>query len=353
MKSYFLIIITIALGCMAATTLPRSGAITITAADSIRFIVPANFPPPVYQFTNNPVTEAGFILGRQLFYDPLLSKDGSISCGNCHQSFAAFAHLDHSVSHGMDFCLGTRNAPALFNLAWQKEFMWDGGVKHIEVSPLNAITSACEMASSLDTITERLKKSPAYTALFRQAFGNSDINSQKMLRALAQFMAMLVSAGSKYDKHIRNEPDGVFTTDEENGYLLFKQHCSSCHSEPLFTDRSYRNNGLDEVSEDPGRDTITNNPADRGKFRVPTLRNIELTSPYMHDGRMGSLEEVLKHYNNEMKQNVNLDVFFKKNQQPGIRLSASEQRMLINFLKTLTDKTFVDDQRFHEPGPLK
>lgn len=353
MKRYLFVAIVTALVCMAATTTPRAGDGITTTPDSTIFIVPANFPQPVYRFTDNPLTEAGFTLGRQLFYDPLLSKDGSISCGNCHQSFAAFANLDHSVSHGMDFCLGTRNAPALFNLAWQKEFMWDGGVKHIEVSPLNAITSSCEMASSLDTITERLKKSPAYVKLFGQAFGNGEINSQKVLRALAQFMSMLVSANSKYDKHVRNEPGGEFSANEEQGYLLFKQHCSNCHAEPLFTDLSFRNNGLDLVSEDPGRDTITNNPADRGKFRVPSLRNIMLTPPYMHDGRLGTPEEVLEHYNSGMKQNGNLDVLFRKETPPGIRLTIQEQKLLIGFLQTLTDTEFVNNSKFHEPAPLK
>lgn len=318
--------------------------------DSIRFRVPDNFPAPVYQFTNNTITDAGFILGRALFYDTLLSKDRSISCGNCHQAFAAFANLDHAVSHGVDYCFGTRNAPPLFNLAWQKEFMWDGGVKHIEVSPLNAITSTCEMANSLDTITERLRNSTLYPQLFKNAFGTAEINSQKMLRALAQFTAMLISSSSKYDKHIRKEPGGFFTREEEEGYVLFKQHCSNCHTEPLFSDFSYRNNGLDEFSEDPGRDTITNNEADRGKFRVPSLRNIELTPPYMHDGRIINLEQVLEHYTSGIKKNNSLDsIFIHSDGSTGFRLKPIEQQKIIVFLKTLTDSSFVNNVLFLEP----
>lgn len=350
MKLAITLLIIISFVCIAATSSNPPEEKSKPDADTIRFVVPENFPPPAYQFTNNPVTDAGFALGRYLFYDPLLSKDKSIACSNCHQYFAAFANLDHPVSHGVDLCFGTRNAPPLFNLAWQKEFMWDGGVKHIEVSPLTAITSTCEMASSLDTITDRLKKSPVYPEMFQKAFGTTEINSQRVLRALAQFTAMLISANSKYDKYIRKELGGNFTDEEEKGYELFKLHCSSCHTEPLFTDLSYRNNGLDEISEDPGRDTITNNESDRGKFRVPSLRNVELTSPYMHDGRFETLEEVLDHYNNGVKNNVNLDPLLKKNTKPGIPLTTEEQKQIIAFLKTLTDTTFVNDKRFQQPN---
>ncbi len=349
MKSIIISLIA-AIVCCCTGFDQASSSSAVSFTDTIRFSVPANFPAPVYKFENNPITGAGFILGRSLFYDTLLSKDRTISCGNCHQSFAAFANLDHAVSHGVDFCFGVRNAPPLFNLAWQKEFMWDGGVKHIEVSPLNAITSSCEMANSLDTIVQRLRGSTIYPELFTNAFGNTEINSQKMLRALAQFTSMLVSATSKYDKHMRKEPGGIFTREEEEGYTLFKQHCSQCHTEPLFTDLSFRNNGLDEISEDPGRDTITNNAADRGKFRVPSLRNIELTAPYMHDGRIDYLEEVLDHYTASVKMNPALDAaFIQPGGKTGLQINAAEKKKILLFLKTLTDAAFINDKRFMEP----
>lgn len=294
--------------------------------DTLRLAVPANFPAPIYDLTGNPLTTAGFSLGRKLFYEPLLSRDGSISCGNCHQYFAAFANLDHPVSHGVDECLGTRNTPPLFNLAWQKEFMWDGGVHHIEVSPLNALTNPCEMAISLDTVTARLRQNPAYPALFRTAFGTAEISSQRVLKALAQFTSLMVSATSRYDRYIRNEPGGQFTVLEEAGYILFREKCSVCHSEPLFTDLSYRSNGLDLVCEDPGRDTITHDPADHGRFKVPTLRNVELTGPYMHDGRFTSLQEVLEHYNSGVKRAANLDTELQKAGRLGISLPLSSKR---------------------------
>jgi cytochrome c peroxidase len=319
------------------------------AADSVRFTVPANFPKPVYDFKDNPITANGFKLGRILFYDPLLSKDKSISCANCHQSFAAFANLDHAVSHGVDECLGTRNAPPLFNLAWQKEFMWDGGVHHIEVSPMNAMINTCEMATDLNTIIGRLQQTAPYPALFKAAFRTPEINSQRTFRALAQFTSMLVSATSKYDKYTRHEPGGSFTPDESAGYALFKTNCGTCHKEPLFTDLSYRNNGLDLKSDDIGRDSITHLEADRGKFRVPSLRNIELTAPYMHDGRFETLTEVLHHYATGVKAHPNLDAALHQNGVYGIKLTAIQQVQLIAFLKTLTDREFVSDKRFQAP----
>jgi cytochrome c peroxidase len=313
-----------------------------------KFVVPSNFPGPVYQFGNNTVTKDGFELGHRLFYEDALSVDNSTNCGTCHQHFAAFANLDHSVSHGVNNCFGTRNAPPLFNLAWQQEFMWDGGVHNIEVSGLNALTNPCEMANSLDNIVSTLNNKPPYPELFRKAFGTAGINSQRLFRALTQFTAMMISANSKYDKHVRNEPGGAFTTDEEAGYSLFKAKCSSCHPEPLFTDGSYRSNGLDLNPRDPGRDSITQTGADKGKFRVPSLRNVELTRPYMHDGRFYALEDVLEHYNSKVKAHANLDPGLKKNGTLGIPLTKAEQQQIILFLKTLTDNDFVHDKRFAE-----
>ncbi len=316
------------------------------SGDTLRFEVPTNFPSPVYRFTNNPVTEAGFALGRRLFYDPVLSVDHTISCASCHQPFAAFAQLDHDLSHGVDNCEGTRNTPALFNLVWQKAFMWDGGVNHIELSPLNALTNSCEMANNLDTIVNRLNNDAVYRAMFKNAFASRQINSQQLLRALAQFTGMMVSANSRYDKYIRKEAGGVLSETEMKGYALFTQQCASCHTEPLFTDLSYRNNGLDVLSADAGRDTITGLVSDKGKFKVPSLRNVALTAPYMHDGRIGSLAEVLAHYDHGVQPHPNLDAAFRKNERLGITLSKTEQQEIIAFLKTLTDTSFINDKRF-------
>lgn len=344
----------IALFCISAKTGERSAVVNSqNGKDTLTLWVPSNFPQPVYGFKENTPTEAGFELGRTLFYDPVLSRDNSISCANCHQSFAAFAQLDHDFSHGVDNCEGTRNTPPIFNIAWQKEFMWDGGVNHIELSPLNALTNSCEMANSLDTIVKRLSESSAYPALFNQTFGSKQINSQRILRALAQFTSMLVSANSRYDHFVRGEQGGTLDAREQKGYAIFKEKCSSCHTEPLFTDLSYRNNGLDEISADPGRDTITGLVSDKGKFKVPSLRNIALTAPYMHDGRFKSMEEVLKHYAGGMKPHANLDASLNKNKKPGIELTSDEQQQVIVFLRTLTDTTFIKDKRFQQPQSIQ
>ncbi|MES3018719.1 MAG: cytochrome c peroxidase [Bacteroidota bacterium] len=314
----------------------------------IRFVGPVNFPEPAYRFDGNTVNKPGFDLGHRLFYENALSIDNSINCGTCHQQFAAFANLDHSVSHGVKDCFGTRNAPPLFNLAWHKEFMWDGGVHHIEVSGLNALINPCEMSNSLDNIVNVLSKKAPYPELFKKAFGSSEINSQRIFRALTQFTAMMVSATSKYDKYIRKEKGGELSPSEQAGYALFKSKCSGCHSEPLFTDLSYRSNGLDKEPKDGGRDTISNIAADRGKFKVPSLRNVELSRPYMHDGRFFSLEEVLEHYNSGVKDHVNLDPELRHTGSRGIVLTKPEQQQIISFLKTLTDHEFIQDKRFAE-----
>lgn len=318
------------------------------AREEVVFKQPANFPTPVYAFEGNQLTTEGFELGKKLFYDNALSVDNSVSCGSCHQPFAAFANVDHSVSHGVNDCLGTRNAPPMFNMVWQPDFMWDGGVHHIEISPLNALINPCEMGNDLSALVTKLNHTEPYPALFNKAFGTSTINSQLLLKALTQFMGMLVSASSKYDKFIRKEQGGEFTATEKAGYALFKARCASCHPEPLFTDFSYRSNGLDTYPADRGRDSITHNVADHGKFRVPSLRNVELSRPYMHDGRFYTLEEVLEHYNSGVKEHVNLDLELQKNGSRGISLTKTEQAEMLAFLKTLTDHEFIKDKRFTE-----
>ncbi|WP_316808720.1 cytochrome-c peroxidase [Pedobacter agri] len=311
---------------------------------NITFSIPANFPAPAYNFEENKLTNAGFALGKKLFYDARLSADKSVSCGSCHQQFAAFANLDHKVSHGVDNCQGKRNAPPLFNLAWQKAFFWDGGVKNLETSPLNAFTDACEMRTDLETVVALLKSTAPYPELFKSAFGSTEINSQKILKSITQFMGVLVSGNSKYDQVIRKENGVSFTATELAGYKLFKDKCSSCHTEPFFTDFTYRSNGLDLVSVDEGRSHITGVGTDFGTFRVPTLRNIEYTGPYMHDGRFYSLDEVLEHYNSGVKASANLDPQLKNE----IPLSPIEKEQIKSFLKTLTDNEFIKNKLFSE-----
>jgi cytochrome c peroxidase len=305
--------------------------------------IPPGFPP-TRLFDHNPRTQEGFQLGRRLFYDGRLSKDGNFSCATCHQPFAAFSTYDHTFSHGFHDQFTTRNAPALFNLAWVNSFDWDGGINHLEVQPLSPLSAPNEMASSLAEALERVKADTAYHRMFKAAFGTDSINSERLLKALAQFTGSLVSAGSKYDLYKQGK--ATFTSIEAHGYAVYQQKCATCHPEPLFTDGTYRNNGLDLNAEgDIGRMRITGAPEDSLQFKVPSLRNVLLTAPYMHDGRFVNLQQVLDHYTKGIIQGPTLDPELKK----GISLNPSEKEDLLIFLSDLTDYRFTRDPRFGAP----
>ena len=312
------------------------------APTPFKFVIPPGFPqPPTNIYKNNPLTEEGFQLGKKLFYDGRLSKDGQVSCASCHQQFAAFATYDHDFSHGVNNSFSTRNAPALINLAWMKEWHWDGGINHIEVQPLFPMTAPNEMGEKLETILRKIKADTAYRRMFRAAYGDANINSERILKALAQFTGNLVSADSKYDKVKRGA--AVFIAPEQKGYEVFKANCAGCHKEPLFTDNSYHNTGLGlNRFNDIGRERITLNKDDSLKFKTPTLRNIGLTLPYMHDGRFGTLDKVLDHYLNLDTSLVNLDPLLKKK----MIMSDREKKELEIFLYTLTDTAFTHNKRF-------
>ena len=312
----------------------------------IPFRVPKGFPPPVYNFQKNPLTRAGFALGRKLFYDGKLSIDGNFPCSSCHQQFAAFATYEHRLSHGFNNQFSYRNAPGLFNLAWQTAFHWDGGINHLEVQPLAPMLDPHEMAETLGQVIDKLKEDKQYPALFNKAFGSPEITSQRILRALAQFTVSLVSADSKYDKVKRGE--AVFNQYEKPGYAIFQQKCAGCHKEPLFTDLSYRNTGLavDSTLQDYGRMRITGKKEDSLKFKVPSLRNVYLTFPYGHDGRFPTISDVLEHYNKGVIPSATLDTSLRN----GILLSNNDKFYLIQFLGTLTDTAFVHNPLYGDPG---
>ena len=319
-------------------------AFSLLKPTPLYFQIPKGWPKPHYDFSKNPLTEEGFQLGRQLFYDPILSKDSTISCASCHLQATGFTHVDHSLSHGIDGKIGTRNSMTMMNLAWSKTFMWDGGVNHLDVQAINPITSPLEMDETLANVVQKLQKSDKYKSLFLAAFGDENITGQRVLKALSQFELMLVSSNSKYDKVMRK--DALFTDQEQRGYQLFKTNCASCHSEPLFTNGKYENNGItiDTTLNDIGRQRITEKSEDYLKFKVPTLRNIQFTNPYMHDGRFLKLTEVIKHYNS-IEKNTNLP---KQLQKP-MNLSDNERVDLVAFLLTLTDNEFLFNKRFSYP----
>lgn len=306
---------------------------------------PPGFPAPNDIFRDNPLTKEGVELGRALFYDGRLAKDGLVSCGSCHQPFAAFSTFDHDFSHGIDNQFTTRNAPGLFNLAWHRELHWDGGINHLEVQPLAPITAANEMGEELSNILSKLNADSRYRAMFRAAFGEPEATSQRMLKALSQFMGIIVSANSKYDRvKVGKE---TFTQAEASGYAIFKIKCGSCHQEPLFTDLSYRNTGMsmDPGLKDVGRMRITRLSSDSLKFKVPSLRNVALTGPYGHDGRFYSLGAVIDHYRSGPKSGPTVDPALRI----GLSISNNEKADLLQFLSTLTDTTFTKDPRFTEP----
>lgn len=344
-------VIILVLACVALTALHIGAAKNspIPFADGrlpdyIAFEIPAGWPSPAVNiFAKNKLSEQGFQLGKKLFYDSRLSKEGSnISCASCHQQFAAFATYDHDFSHGQNDQHTTRNAPALFNLAWMTSFHWDGGVNHIEVQPLSPITSPLEMAESLENVLNKLKKDTLYPAMFKAAFGTAEINSQRMLKALAQFTGSIISSNSKYDKVMRGEAS--FTFSEQNGYAIFKSSCAGCHAEPLFTDNSFRKNGLavNDFLNDYGRMKITGKLQDSLKFKVPSLRNVAVSFPYMHDGRFYSLGAVIDHYRKGINTQEAPDLLLYKK----IEISDRQKNELIYFLHTLTDTSVTRNPRF-------
>lgn len=315
------------------------------------FEQPFNFPEPHYDLTSNPITEKGFELGKKLFYEGKLSSDGVVSCGFCHQQKFAFTHHGHQLSHGVEDRVGKRNAPPVQNMAFQKQFSWDGAAFHLDLFSIIPITNSVEMDETVTNILQKLQNDATYKDLFNEAFEDGQINADNTFKALSQFMLMMVSANSKYDKYVRGEQGGDFSEQEKSGLQLFKNNCASCHTSDLFTDDAFRNNGLpvNPAVNDEGRMVVTLLEEDKYKFKVPSLRNIELTAPYMHDGRFGSLSSVLNFYASGVQETPNLDPLLKdENGILGIPLNEQEKEDIITFLKTLTDEEFITDKRFAE-----
>jgi cytochrome c peroxidase len=313
----------------------------------MELIYPRYFPKPVYNFSENELKQEKVDLGRILFYDPILSKDQSISCADCHSPYNAFAHSDHDLSHGIHDSVGTRNAPALFNLAWQSAFMWDGAIQNLDLQALAPLSHPAEMDEDIANVIRKLNSSPFYKKAFYSAWGDSNVSGAHFLKTLAQFQLTLVSATAKYDRILSQKES--FTKQEEAGYALFKNHCNNCHREPLFSTYEYADNGLtvDITLNDLGRYEITKNEEDRLKFKIPSLRNLSYTSPYMHDGRYDKLHEVLNHYTH---------LSFGDSPEPALQkalpLTSKDKTDIIAFLLTLNDKAFVFDPKNKYPHEL-
>ncbi len=350
MKPLLYISILLMLSCGTNTDDTNTNGYSPLPNPELIFELPSNFPEITYDLSQNPPTEKGFELGKKLFYDGKLASDGVVSCGFCHIQEFAFTHHTHITSHGVDGQIGERNAQPLHNLAFMKDFTWDGAATFLDAQFIIPITAEEEMNETISNIISKLEADENYPRLFTNAFGDDEINTERIFKALSQFIVLMTSANSKFDKWQRGEAV-TLTDDEEAGRLLFEAKCSSCHAGTLQTDQSYRNNGLplDPEYEDLGRERVTGFTEDRQKFKVPSLRNVEMTFPYMHDGRLSTLEAVLDFYTDGIEQSPTLDdQLIKSDGSLGLDLTADEKSKLILFLKTLTDNDFLLDNRFSE-----
>lgn len=364
--SFLAALLALAVSCKKSSTDVPEPKPSDNTPTPLQWTKPSYFPDPVYDLSKNPLTVEGVELGKFLFYDGILSRTDNIGCGTCHQQQAAFTHHGHDLSHGVDDKIGTRNAPSVQNMAWNTSFFWDGGVHALDMVPPVPIQNPVEMDERIGNVIEKLRKTPVagaakqvdYPKMFKAAFGSDSITADRMMLALSQFMMTMVSATSRYDYFLKGDASAI-TAQEKDGLSIFKQKCASCHAGELFTDQKFRNNGLTPNRiNDQGRYAITLNADDRLKFKVPSLRNVGLTAPYMHDGRFTTLEQVLDHYGNDKpgsKDSIYLSptldpLLNVAGQKRGISLTNAEKQSIIAFLKTLNDDDFIKDKRFSDPG---
>lgn len=355
MKSWFggVFVLFLLASCQQASS---SGPMPDSAAEDV--YTPQGFPP-IRIPADNPYDPAAVALGRALFYDPILSGDSTVSCASCHQQALAFTD-GRALSVGKD--VARRSAPSLVNVGfYSKGLFWDGRAASLEVQTLDPVRNPLEMDAPWPLVEARIRQHPRYAREFQQVFHlqqSTEIDSFLIAKALAQFQRTIISADAKFDRVMRGED--AFSAQEKRGWTIFfdaspdlpMAECNHCHIDPLFTDLSYQNNGITAVKTlsdfpDKGRGAITGNPYDAGKFRVPTLRNIMLTAPYMHDGRFNTLEEVLDHYI--------AGGHFAENLNPNVRklsLTEADKADLLSFLQTLTDSSLLVNPGLSAPVVL-
>lgn len=337
--------------------------LTITAAgckeDCPEFVttpyvvdVPQGLPEMVIP-EDNPMTVEGVTLGRKLFYDPILSKNEEQSCSSCHQQEFAFATQDQ-FEQGVDGQFGDRNAMPLINLAWSRELFWDGRAASLEEQAFGPVVNPIEMNTTWPEVLSKLNAHSTYPELFKSAFNVDVIDSTDVVKAIAQFERTLVSGRSKFDE-VYNRQEASFTDAEGRGLALYNSEeadCFHCHGlGGLITDNDYHNNGMDETFTDLGRFNVTGNESDKGKFKTPTLRNIAVTAPYMHDGRFFSIRDVLDHYSDHVNANSpNIDPLMELVGFGGADLTEAEKDDLEAFLNTFTDQEFLTDPEFADPN---
>jgi cytochrome c peroxidase len=335
-------------GVYAASTSKAEKPLLASNATPYHLTISKFFPRPDLP-RDNPLTGEGVSLGGALFFDRRLSADNTQSCAACHHPREGFA--EHRLfSRGIGGEIGTRHAMPLENLAWKKEFFWDGRASSLREQVLQPIQNPIEMHESLDYLVKKLGTDTNYHRLFANAFGSPEITSDRIARALEQFLLVQTSFDSKFDRVVLGKEK--FTEEEGRGFKLFHTEydpyhgrfgadCFHCHGGPLFQSQNFANNGLDSEFEDLGRYTVTKRDGDQGKFAVPSLRNVAVNWPYMHDGRFLTLDEAVEHYCTGMKRSATLDPNLGKHPDGGIPLSEADKRALVAFLKTLTDARFI------------
>ncbi|WP_460190154.1 cytochrome-c peroxidase [Urechidicola sp. KH5] len=315
-----------------------------------------NIIDPVIPF-DNPQTVEGIALGRKLFFDPILSGDNTKSCSDCHAPEAAFSDQNR-FSEGIDGLLGSRNSMPIFNLAWNYDelFFWDGHAFSLENQAFEPVVSPIEMHSDWQINADKLNGHPEYPELFRKVFGEIEIDSILVTKALAQFQRTLISANSRFDQYLLGDLN--LSAEEMEGFNVFMDEtrgdCFHCHGNqfnPLWTDNLFHNNGLDSNFSDLGLGEHTGNPEDNGKFRTPSLRNLAFTAPYMHDGRFTTLDEVINHYSEGLQNSPTIDPLMKSVHEGGVQLTPDDKAALKAFLLSLSDESFINNPNFQNPNP--
>lgn len=314
-----------------------------------QYILPPVIPP------NNPTTVEGVALGRKLFFDPILSGNGTQSCASCHAPQFAFGESTR-FSTGIDGIQGNRNAMPLFNMAWNwdNHFFWDGRANGIEAQAFGPVVNPIEMHNTWPTAVASLQANAEYPNLFKAAFGTTNIDSVLVAKAIAQFERTLISGNSRFDQYLNGQIS--LTAQEIEGFNVFmaenRGDCFHCHgnaANPLWTDNLFHNNGLDATFSDLGLGAVTGNPADNGKFKTPSLRNLAYTAPYMHDGRFATLDEVINHYSEGLQNSPTVDPLLKYLNQGGVQLSVADKAALKAFLLSLSDDSFINNPNFQAP----
>lgn len=326
-----------------------------------KFNYPVNFGNRITIPPDNLTSREGVFLGRKLFYETRLSANNKLSCGSCHEQSKAFTD-GKSFSVGVDGALTSRNSMALVNLLWARKFFWDGRSVGLEQQAAFPLANPHEMGQALEISVEKLRNTEAYPSLFKNAFGDTAITPSRITKAISQFERTLISSNSSYDKYLKKEYQpspielggmNLFMTAPQPDRKIRGADCAHCHGGVKTYMELFHNNGLDNISKDNGIQSITGLDSDHGRFKIPTLRNIALTAPYMHDGRFASLEQVLNHYSEHL-QAKHLSPFLKgvsnRKDGTGLQLTTYEKKAVIAFLNMLTDSSFISNPEFSNPN---